>query len=536
MESEDREPIFTKRLLLIILFIILIVLIILFLLRGCGNGNGGNEIINEFTINPSSVTMKPNDSQTLYAEVDSDQSINWIVSDPNCVTISPIAGKTKEVVITSGNLECETNIKASVDDMSTDVKVVVRKEADLLTGLKLNKTKYSVKVGETVLAATTAVPTTAELPVLVYSIGNTKIATVNENGVIKGISAGTTTLTVTSKNNPSIKATATVQVTSSSNGGNNNQPKTAAITGIEFNSNNAKEVCAGKSIKLAYNLKPSNTTEKNVTWTLDNTNYAKIDSNGNLTGVKAGTVKVTLASKTNSKVTATTNIKVLASTNSKCSSGGNNGGNGGNNGGNGGNSGNPWNIQFYSTCNGSYASTATNPCTAAKPPYVAAYFPSGVSGGTSFICIGSGCDPYSGTHGGSNYAGIKVENKNATYNVCAGYIYNGVNYGKYCGTVNVVYSDSGSSADDLKINCVAYSTDDNKKVNIEVTYSGGSFEAHTTATAIGSGSYTTSATGTHAFRVTNGTSQKRCWVYITCKEAGSGDSCNSLIASVEQEK
>ena len=59
MESEDRKPIFTKRLILTILAIILIILIILLLLKRCGKGN---EEVTEVTISPLYLNLAPGET------------------------------------------------------------------------------------------------------------------------------------------------------------------------------------------------------------------------------------------------------------------------------------------------------------------------------------------------------------------------------------------------------------------------------------------------------------------------------------------
>ena len=55
---------------------------------------------------------------------------------------------------------------------------------------------------------------------------------------------------------------------------------------------------------------PTYTTEKDVTWSVDDTNVATIDENGVLTPVKNGTVTITCTSKENNDATNSITIEV----------------------------------------------------------------------------------------------------------------------------------------------------------------------------------------------------------------------------------
>ena len=332
MESEDKKPIFTKRLILTVLAIILIILIILLLLRRCGNGSGGGNLETiRIDVSPLNINLEPNDYMIIHAETNSNNEIYWSSLDDTCATVSPSGANP---TVTAGSRECTTTIIArTADNVTTEIPVTVSKKLDKLEGLQLNKSNYIVYIGKSVLAAVTPVPTTAQLPELVYRIDDPSIATVNENGVIKGVSEGTTTLVVTTIDG-SASVTATVTVKKKGSGSTTPDEETSvptyvATTGLEFNSGNSKEVCVGSQIILGYTVKPDNATNKAVTWSVNNPTdgkglanaYSSVDENGFLTGIAAGTTKVTIVSKDNAKLTATTTITVLAASNSKCKSG-----------------------------------------------------------------------------------------------------------------------------------------------------------------------------------------------------------------------
>ena len=71
----------------------------------------------------------------------------------------------------------------------------------------------TVPAGRRATVAYTVLPAEAFNKNVTFSIANTAIATVNENGVVVGVAEGTTTITVTSVADPTVSATATVTVT-----------------------------------------------------------------------------------------------------------------------------------------------------------------------------------------------------------------------------------------------------------------------------------------------------------------------------------
>ena len=350
MESEDKKPIFTRRLILGILIVILIILIIFLLLRRCGSGNGGGDnpsgntnVITQITINPAFVNLKPNERvDNIYATADGEGDLIWTSENPSCVTVE---ANGNQASLIAGSSPCETNIRVCHEDVCSVLPVVVASDIDPLQGIKLNQSNYRLRVGQSVAVTVTPDPATAQLPsYLTYSIEETKIATVNEYGVIKGRRVGTTYLTVSTPDG--MRATALVTVTYSStpgstpggNGGEVNVP----VTKIEFDSNNATEVCVGQKIPIGVMVTPSNATNKALKYSLnnptDNTGlvnaYSSISTAGYLTGIKAGTTKVTVTSKDDSTLSITTPITVLASNNSKCNNSGGDNPSGNNPGGN----------------------------------------------------------------------------------------------------------------------------------------------------------------------------------------------------------
>lgn len=303
MESEDRKPIFTKRLILIVLAVILLALIIFLLLRKCGSG-GEKYLVGQIEINPTRVNLKVGETQPVYANVypvnATNPSVSWTIENPSIAIVNGDG-------IVTGLHEGVTTLVASANDGSGkygSVTVTVDSKLPDLEQIQLNKSVYSIKVGKTAFVEATPVPATAQLLNLEYTTNDTSIATVDNTGVIKGIKKGTTRLLVTA-NDGTIQASATINVTSNSSGGIS-KPTTVHVKRIDFSgTEDCYKLKVGKSYQLSPIITPTNATSKNLKWEIVNTKspndasknkqaqeYASVDSNGLVTTLKAGTISV----------------------------------------------------------------------------------------------------------------------------------------------------------------------------------------------------------------------------------------------------
>ena len=117
-----------------------------------------------------------------------------------------------------------------------------------------------------------------------------------KGNTVTGLKSGETVLTIASQANPEVTVKFTVLVF---------QPVTRlAVTASE------KSVAAGESISLTPAFTPEDATLKTVTWSSSNEGTATVDENGNVTGVKKGSVRITAAANDGSGIKASINVKV----------------------------------------------------------------------------------------------------------------------------------------------------------------------------------------------------------------------------------
>lgn len=198
---------------------------------------------------------------------------------------------TTTVPKTSNNTEPSSTtptVTSSTPSPSTPVAV---------SGVALDKKVATINVGKTVTVKATVTPANADNKTLVWTSSNTKIATVS-NGVVKGVKAGRVIITAKTTDDSNISATCTVTV---------KQP----VTRISLSKK--ATMYTGKKLTLKAKVNPANASNKALTWKSSNTKIAKVASNGVVTGVKAGTVKITATAKDGSRKSATCTVTVRQS-------------------------------------------------------------------------------------------------------------------------------------------------------------------------------------------------------------------------------
>lgn len=164
--------------------------------------------------------------------------------------------------------------------------------------ITLDKETAGIEVSGTV----TLVPTASAGSTVTWASDNAAVATVDGNGVVTGVGAGTATIT----------ATATV----TSDSGTTTATDTCVVTvtapaqeiAVTVNPTTA-EVEVDKTVPLSATVTGTEITT--VTWTSSDETVAKVDANGVVTGVKAGTATITATSTkdTNKKATCAVTVK-----------------------------------------------------------------------------------------------------------------------------------------------------------------------------------------------------------------------------------
>ena len=163
-----------------------------------------------------------------------------------------------------------------------------------VTGMTLEKKSIEVEKGKTEAINAIITPENATRKGITWTSSNANVATVT-NGVVKGISAGTATITATTKDGG---FTDTCEVTVTQN----------AVTGVRI-SEKLIDLGMGYKKQITATVMPDDATDKSVEWTSENPEIATVSDNGTITGKSYGRTVVT-ATTTDGGYTAKCVVRV----------------------------------------------------------------------------------------------------------------------------------------------------------------------------------------------------------------------------------
>ncbi len=251
--------------------------------------------ITEFRLNKTSDTIQVGQTTDIQAIVKPKKAtfkeVTW-ESDKTAVA------EVNEYGEVTGKGVGEANIKATTGDGKSKIckiKVIPAK----VTGVSVDPESGTIFTGKTLTLTATVSPAIAGNKDLDWKSSNTSVATVAKNGAnkatVKGISPGTATITVTTKDGGK---TATCKVT----------VNPVKVTGVKLDKT-SKEILAEGSFKLTATISPADATNKKVKWSSSNKSVASVDQKGKVTGLKPGTATITATTEDGGK-TASCNVTV----------------------------------------------------------------------------------------------------------------------------------------------------------------------------------------------------------------------------------
>jgi uncharacterized protein YjdB len=164
-----------------------------------------------------------------------------------------------------------------------------------VTGVKLDRDTLSLSVGSTVQLKATVSPDNATNKEVTWSTSDEKIATVDDQGNVKGVAEGKATITVTTADG-GFQDTCEVTVvrrSSGGGGGGGGGSTTVSVTGVTLD-RTSLTMTVGESYQLKATVSPDNATNKNVTWSSSNPDVAAVDNTGKVTAVAAGSATITV--------------------------------------------------------------------------------------------------------------------------------------------------------------------------------------------------------------------------------------------------
>ena len=150
-----------------------------------------------------------------------------------------------------------------------------------VTSVSLNKATISLVEGSSETLTATVSPENAGNKSVSWKSSATDIATVDNNGKVTAVKAGSATVTVTTADGDKT-ATCSVTVTEAY----------VAVLSVSISPEIA-DLEVGETLTLTTEVLPDNATDKTITWTTDNESVATVSESGVVTGKVEGTVTIT---------------------------------------------------------------------------------------------------------------------------------------------------------------------------------------------------------------------------------------------------
>ena len=267
-----------------------------------------SRIINEKKIGNAILIVEPAEATVARAKsvklaVTSDERtvtpktvLTYESSDENVAKVS------KGVVTGVGEGKAEIKISAQFEDGAVLETTCTVNVFVPVTALKAQQKAIAFVGGELNLAETVSIaPEDATEKKLVWSIDDESVATIDENGVLKGLKGGTAKVTVESAQaEPAVKK---IQIAVSVD---------EAVGSIKLDASSIT-VGKGKSQKLTPTVGPESATNKAVEWTSEDPSVAAVTTAGVVSGKSNGTTKIICTAKDGSGVTASAEVTVITS-------------------------------------------------------------------------------------------------------------------------------------------------------------------------------------------------------------------------------
>lgn len=246
-----------------------------------------------------SVSIPKGEKRILTATIEpanaQNQELTWSSSNTDIAKIDAVTGQITGRAVGTAKITVTTSDGGFSDSCIVEV-------VQLATGVTLSFSSVSLDAGKTKTISATVTPSSATLKTVTWSSSDEKIAKVSSKGTITAVSAGTVTITATSKDGA---ASATCRVTVK-------QPATSitlkSTSGTDLSKKTMK-IAVGSKKTVVATIAPENVTNNGVVWSSSDQKIATVTSGGVVKGVKAGTVKIT-ATSADGAASKTVSIKI----------------------------------------------------------------------------------------------------------------------------------------------------------------------------------------------------------------------------------
>ncbi|MBO5487318.1 MAG: Ig-like domain-containing protein [Eubacterium sp.] len=233
--------------------------------------------VKSVTVSSKNLSLVEGQSVTVKAQVSpktaSNKKLTWASSDDKIVKAAggKITAVKKGKAVVTVQAKDGSKKKAKISVEVTEAKHPV-------SAVSVTLDKASIFVNERTKATAKLEPADAEVKTVTWSVKDSSIAGIDQNGNIVGKNPGKTDIIATSNNN--VKGTKEIEV------------KPISVEKVELNQSEAN-IYVNETISLVATISPANATNQKVTWKSSDSEVATVSDSGKVTALKPGEAEIT---------------------------------------------------------------------------------------------------------------------------------------------------------------------------------------------------------------------------------------------------
>ena len=218
------------------------------------------------------------------AKVDNFGNVTGLKEGTTTIELESSNGKTQTIEVTIKGKDNKEENTGSNDKVLAD-------------SISISPDNTSIYVGDIIYLKAILTPSNTTEKKITWTTSDNNIASVDSNGKVTGKKEGSVVINAKTSNGKTNKSIIIVR------------KKTIDVTSIRI-TNPDVTLNKSSSIKLNYEILPSNATNKSVTWSSSNTSVATVDSSGKVTGKNEGVSTISIKSSNNKTYSIKVNVVV----------------------------------------------------------------------------------------------------------------------------------------------------------------------------------------------------------------------------------
>lgn len=271
--------------------------------------SGGEVAVTGISLNQTSAELEVGKTLQLKSTITpsnaTNKSVQWTSSNSAVASVD-INGLVTAKAIGTAQITAKTEDGGKTATVSITVKKASEQNVPV-TGVSINMSSLSLKVGESATLTTTIAPANATNKGVTWTTSMSSVATVTSDGVVTAKAAGTAVITAKTDDGGKT-ATCNVTVTYTPDPGGE-----VSVTQVTISPTSAN-MTVGDTKQFSVKIDPANATNQEVSWSSSDPSVASIDSKGLVTAKAEGKATITVTANdggVSSKATVTVNNKTV---------------------------------------------------------------------------------------------------------------------------------------------------------------------------------------------------------------------------------